>query len=134
MRRHETELDRLGIQVAVVTFEKSFFARAYVEKTGLQWPLLVDEKRSLYRAYGMLNAGLSDLWGPSTWWAYMKEFIKGKLPKKPTGDVNQRGGDVLVDPAGIVRMHHIGKGPADRPSVAAILRRVERTRQGSLND
>ena len=113
------------MKVAVVTFEKSFFARAYAEKTNLEWPLLVDEKRSLYRAYGMLNAGLLDLWGPSTWWAYMKEIVRGRLPKKPTGDVNQRGGDVLVDPAGIVRMHHIGKGPADRPPIDTILRRIE---------
>ena len=126
MRRHEKELDRLGVKVVVVTFEQVFPALAYVKKTGLQWPLLVDEKRSLYRAYGMLNAGLLDLWGPATWWAYMKEMARGRLPKKPTGDVNQRGGDVLVDPSGIIRLHHVGKGPADRPPVASILRRIER--------
>jgi hypothetical protein len=28
---------------------------------------------------------------------------------------------VLVDPAGIVRFHHVGLGPADRPQVGAIL-------------
>ncbi|MBN2319935.1 MAG: redoxin domain-containing protein [Acidobacteria bacterium] len=126
MRRHEKELDRLGVKVVVVTFEQIFPALAYVKKTSLQWPLLVDEKRSLYRAYGMLNAGLLDLWGPATWWAYMKEMARGRLPKKPTGDVNQRGGDVLVDPSGIIRLHHVGKGPADRPPVASILRRIEK--------
>jgi alkyl hydroperoxide reductase subunit AhpC len=125
LRRHKNDLDRLGVTVAVVTFEQNFFARAYVEKTNLEWPLLVDEQRSLYRAYGMLNAGLRDLWGPATWWAYMKEISRGRLPKKPTGDVTQRGGDVLVDPAGTVRVHHIGKGPADRPAVGTILDRVE---------
>ena len=125
MRHHQHELDRLGVKVAVITFEKSLFARNYVEETGLRWPLLVDEKRSVYRAYGMLEAGVLDLWGPASWWAYIKEMSRGRFPKKPTGDIHQRGGDVLVDPAGIVRLHHIGKGPADRPPASDILRLIK---------
>lgn len=74
----------------------------------------------------MLDAGFLDLWGFASWRAYIKEMIRGRLPKIPTGDVHQRGGDVLVDPAGIVQLHHIGKGPADRPPVETILRRIER--------
>ncbi|HSH13152.1 MAG TPA: SelL-related redox protein, partial [Desulfurivibrionaceae bacterium] len=38
--------------------------------------------------------------------------------------IHQRGGDVLIDPNGMVRLHHIGKGPADRPRVEDILRLV----------
>ncbi len=114
------------MKVLVITFEQTVFARHYVEDTKLQWPLLVDDTRELYRAYGMLRAGLLDLWGPATWLAYMKEMIRGRLPRRPTGDVNQRGGDVLVDPAGIVRFHHVGKGPADRPPATALLRLAER--------
>jgi hypothetical protein len=29
-------------------------------------------------------------------------------------------GDVLIDPEGIVRVHHVGTGPADRPSVSSL--------------
>ena len=36
----------------------------------------------------------------------------------------QRGGDVLIDPDGIVRMHRVGKGPADRPGVERFLQIV----------
>ena len=108
----------------VVTFEAGFLARMYAEETKLPWPLLVDEDRELYRAYGMLSAGFWDIWGPKTWWAYLKEIVRGRLPKKSTGDISQRGGDVLIDPAGIVRFHHVGQGPADRPSPEAILKFV----------
>jgi hypothetical protein len=31
---------------------------------------------------------------------------------------------VLIDPAGIVQLHHIGQGPADRPPVSLILNLV----------
>lgn len=95
-------------------------------ETGLSWPLLVDGDRSLYRAYGMLKAGFWDIWGPSTWRVYLKELLRGNLPKKSSGDIHQRGGDILIDPGGIVRIHHIGKGPSDRPAVADILRLVDK--------
>lgn len=110
--------------MVVVTFEAGFLARAYAEDTGLNWPLLIDETREIYSAYGMLNASFWEVWGVRTWWAYLKEISRGRFPKKSEGDVNQRGGNVLIDPAGIVRMHHIGRGPADRPPVESILARV----------
>ena len=108
----------------VVTFENDFLARVYVEDTGLSWPLLVDDTRETYRAYGMLSASFWDLWGPRTWWVYLKEILKGRRLKKSEGDISQRGGDVLIDPAGIVALHHVGAGPADRPAVKSILKRI----------
>jgi hypothetical protein len=73
----------------------------------------------------MLSASFWDIWGPKTWWAYLKEFIKGEKLRKSEGDVFQRGGDVLIDPNGIVVLHHIGVGPADRPAVESILEMVD---------
>ncbi len=96
-------------------------ARAYVEETELQWPLLVDPERKLYQAYGMLQASFWDIWGPSTWLAYARELLRGQKLHESDEDVNQRGGDVLIDPQGNVRLHHIGRGPADRPSVESII-------------
>jgi len=127
LRRFEENLAELGIKVVVVTFEGGYFARQYIDETNLPWPLLVDDNRELYRAYGMLSAGFWDIWGPKTWWAYLKEIVRGRLPKKSTGDISQRGGDVLIDPTGMIRLHHIGQGPSDRPSPEAILRIVRPT-------
>lgn len=103
-------------------------ARAYADEMAVPWPLLIDETREVYRAYGMLAGDLWNVWGPPAWWAYLKEFARGRLPRKPHADVMQLGGDVLIDPAGIVRVHHIGKGPADRPSVRTLLRARETSR------
>lgn len=107
-----------------MTFENDFFARQYVEETGLSWPLLIDGTRQAYRDYGMLAASFWDVWGPKSWWVYARELLKGQKLHRSAGDVFQRGGDVLIDPAGIVRLHHIGEGPADRPSVESIVRLV----------
>lgn len=124
MREREDELNRLNVNVVIVTFENDFLARCYVEDTALAWPVLVDSDRTLYRHYGMLTASFWDVWGLKTWQVYFRELVKGNKPKPSEGDIYQRGGDVLIDPAGIVRLHHIGQGPADRPSVEQILQVV----------
>ncbi len=108
----------------MVTFENDYFARQYAAETALAWPLLIDAERTVYRGYGMLAASWWDLWGPATWRAYLREILKGRRPQPAHGDIHQRGGDVLIDPAGIVRLHHVGRGPADRPAVGSILQRI----------
>lgn len=121
MQQHEGAFEDLGTRIVVVTFETTPFVRAYVAETKIAWPILVDRNRALYRHYGMHRGYLWNIWGPRTWWAYAKELARGRLPRYTDADTRQLGGDVLVDPAGTVRFHYVGSGPADRPSVAAIL-------------
>lgn len=116
------EFRQRNVKIVVITFEKDYFARKYVEETLLTWPLLVDENREIYKGYGMLAASFWDVWGPKTWWVYVQEILKGQKLRQSTGDIFQRAGDVLIDPEGIVRLHHVGEGPADRPTVEMILR------------
>lgn len=108
----------------MVTFELGFLAQAYVRETQLAWPLLVDDSRALYAAYGMDRGGWWAVWGPASWWAYAKLLARGYRMRGSEGDVNQLGGNVLIDPAGVVRLLHVGSGPADRPSVASLLEAV----------
>ena len=124
MREQEDKFNSANVSIAVVTFENDFFARQYVEETRLTWPLLIDASREVYRGYGMLAASFWDVWGPKSWWVYLRALIKGETLHKTEGDIYQRGGDVLIDPAGIVRLHHVGSGPADRPAVESILRTI----------
>lgn len=124
MRDHQEEFGKRNVKIVLVTFEGGFLARRYVEDAALTWPLLVDDTRETYRNYGMLSASFWDVWGPKTWWAYLKEIVKGKKVIKSGGDIFQRGGDVLIDPGGTVRLHHVGVGPADRPTVEALLNRI----------
>jgi peroxiredoxin len=125
LRDHEEEFSKQNVKIVVVTFEDSLLSRSYVEETSLTWPLIIDENRELYRSYGMLSASFWNIWGPKTWLVYLKEIIKGQKLKKSKADVMQRGGDVLIDPNGIVQMYYAGEGPADRPSVEMILKIIK---------
>ena len=121
MQQAEADLARLGVQPLAVTFEDATAARAYAVETGLRWPLLVDADRCLYRAYGMEKARLRHLWGAATFRAYWREARLGRFPRLPHADTRQQGGNVLIDPDGLVRLHHVGRGPADRPAVHELL-------------
>jgi alkyl hydroperoxide reductase subunit AhpC len=125
LRDLEVEFTERNVKIVIITFENNFLARSYIEETSLSWPLLVDEKREVYRDYGMLSASFWDIWGPKTWWVYLREILKGQKLRKSESDIFQRGGDLLIDPVGIVRMHHIGTGPAGRPAVEMILRIID---------
>jgi alkyl hydroperoxide reductase subunit AhpC len=121
LRDNEEEFSKKNVKILVVTFENNLLSRSYVEETSLPWPLIIDESRELYNSYGMRYASFWDIWGPRTWLAYIREIIKGQKLIKSEADIMQRGGDILIDPNGIVQMHHVSKGPADRPSVEMIL-------------
>lgn len=114
----------MNLKVVVITFENDFFARSYVADTTLTWPLLIDETHQIYQGYGMLKASFLDVWGIKSWAVYLRELYRGQKLTSSKADIYQRGGDVLIDPGGIVRLHHIGQGPADRPAVKSILTKV----------
>ncbi len=105
----------------VVTFENQAAAADYVADIGMRWPVLVDEQRELYRAYGLERARWYHLIGPRTLLAYAKEALRGTFPRRPVADTTQQGGDVLIDPDGVVRFHHVGAGSGYRPTVTQIL-------------
>ncbi len=128
MRQHENEFPGLGLRVVVVTFEARARAEQYVRETGLDWPLLIDRERTLYKAYGMGRGRWWAIWGSATLWAYARLIVRGQRLRRPTGDVLQLGGDVLVDPTVRVALHHVGKGPADRPAVGTVLARIRQGR------
>lgn len=132
LRQREADLAAAGIRVKIIGFDAGYLAQAYVRQTKLPWPLLVDSERTLYAAYGMLRGSFWRLHGPVAIVKYLWLTLQGYLPGKPGADWSQLGGDVLIDPQGIVRMHHVSLDSHDRPRVQAILDRVRLTPSAPL--
>ncbi len=124
MCQHAQELEALNTAVLIVTFQSGALAEAYVESHDFPWPVVKDETLALYHAYGMERGRWWEIWGPSSIWIYAKLLLRGRRAQSQQGDPRQLGGDVLIDPNGIVRMHYVGDGPADRPAIDSILHRV----------
>lgn len=105
----------------VVTFDSKELASDYARSTGLEWPILLDGKRQLYRGYGIPRASLWTLFKPDVTWRYLEATFHGYRPGKPGCDFRQLGGNVLIDPEGIVRLNHVSTDPHDRPSAEYIV-------------
>ena len=105
----------------MVTFDNAESAAAYVEENRLEWPLLIDEERVLYRHFGMGRANWWTLLKPTTIWKYFLLWRRGVKAQKIGSDVHQLGGDVLIDPEGAVQLVHVSKEPHDRPSIESII-------------
>jgi len=115
------QIQQLPLDVMAVTFQSEEAAGEYVERTGWPWPLLVDPDRVLYNAYAMYRGGLWAIWGPRSWWGFLKLLLRGRRLSPPAGDVYQLGGDVLIDPSGAIRLNHVMQVPMDRPRIESIL-------------
>ena len=92
----------------------------YLNQTRTPFLVLLDPTRGLYRAYDFDQAGFWDLWGWHTWRAYYRALRRGGRLWRPGGDISQRGGNVVIDPEGMIRMHRICDGPGDRPRISEI--------------
>lgn len=121
LRQRQTDLDEIGVDVWVVTFEDAENARDRFERLELPWPVVLDPDRRLYIEYGMDRAPLRRVWGLRTLLTYARLLSRGRSLAPATGDTRQRGGDVIIDPDQIVRQVHVGDGPADRPSIDELL-------------
>jgi hypothetical protein len=89
---------------------------------GLTVPLLSDPTWSTYRAFGFGRAGgRTLLLSPRSWWAGFRAVLKGRLPRRPTEDYAELGGDVLLAPEGHVAWIRRSRSPADRPRPAEVL-------------
>lgn len=116
---------RAGGEVLAVAFAAEGRLEGYAEEMGLPLPLLHDPDRRAYRAYGLGAGRVWDVWGPSTWWAYLRLFLAGRRWRGIQADPSQLGGDVLVGPDGRIAYLHRSRAPADRPDAEGLVSRLE---------
>lgn len=123
LRAERAAFAALGVQVAAVTFESLDKARPYAEELQLEpWPLLLDTDRTVYDAYGMVRGGWWQILQPANWVGYGQLFWQGYAPRVPAlgTDVFQLGGDVIIDPQGVIRLHDCSE-PAARLAPETLL-------------
>lgn len=120
-------LDDLGdAAVALVTFAPRRVLRGYRNRLGLPFPVLSDEERAVYRAYGLGRGPWWRVWGWSTARRYATLLRRGRRLEAVRGDTLQLGGDAVVGRDGRVLYLYRSTGPADRPPVDDLVDAVRR--------
>jgi hypothetical protein len=120
-------LDEFGdAAVAVVAFGAPASAAVYQRDRLAPLPVLIDEDRAVYRAYGLGRGRVWRVWGPKTWWTYLRLIRRGRRFQRPTGDTLQLGGDFVVGRDGTLVYTYRPAEPDDRPLVDDLLAAVRR--------
>jgi len=112
--------------VVVITFTEAHRRDAYVDRTRLPFPVLIDADRSTYRAYGLGRSSVARAWGARPALAYLRLVARGRWRdlRRPTEDTLQLGGDFVVAPDGTLAYGFWSEGPDDRPPVDDLIAAV----------
>ena len=123
--------DRLGefgdAAVVVIAFSAPEHVAAYQRDRLAPLPVLIDEERVAYRAYGLGRGSVWTVWGPKVWWAYLRLIRSGRRFRWPTDDTLQLGGDFVVGRDGRLQYVLQSADPDDRPSVDDLIAATRRT-------
>lgn len=122
MRQRQAELDERDAIVLVIGFEATRRVGGYCRRHKLPFRCLVDEQRTVYRAYGLGRASWLRTLTPRSLAPYIRLMFSARsVQRSSEQDVRQRGGDFVVGRDGRIRLAYASDDPADRPSVDAIL-------------
>ena len=126
------ELADHNAAVLVVTFAAPERIPAFREALGLDMDIAADPDRSAYRAYGMGRGKGLRVWHPKVWLRYARLIRDGMAFRLPARgeDLNQLGGDFVLDGRGRVVFSYRSAGPEDRPDVSQLLDAVGRSASG----
>ncbi len=122
MRQRQAELDERDVVVLAIGFEAARRVGGFCRRHSLPFRCLVDEARTVYRAYGLGRASWFRTLTPRSLAPYIRLMFSARTVRRASDqDVRQRGGDFVVGRDGRIRLAYASDDPADRPTVDAIL-------------
>lgn len=124
-------LDQLGDALPVVitfTGDPSRLA-AYRTHLDIDFPVLTDVDRALYRLLGAGRGSLRRVWSPGTIATYARLLRRGRRLHAPTEDTRQLGADAVIDRDGRLCRLWLPPGPDARPPVDEIVDAVRKLDQ-----
>jgi peroxiredoxin len=123
---HKSEFDQRGVKILAVSFGEPSKLVDYQERHRWPFPVLADPERKAYRIFALPRLQLWRIFSPSTLKLYWRLKRQGMKQEHYDGaDIFQSGGDFLLDCDGKVLFAHRSKDPADRPTVEALLERID---------
>lgn len=110
--------------IVLVTFTPARNLRGYRGRLRLPYPVVTDETRQAYGAYGLGRGPWWRVWGLQTLREYRRLSRRGVRLQRPREDTLQLGGDFVVDRGGRLAYAYPSRGPSDRPPVDELVAAV----------
>ncbi|MCP3978406.1 MAG: redoxin domain-containing protein [bacterium] len=121
MRDHEQEIREAGAKIAAVGLGGTDYARSFREETGIEFPLLVDERRRAYRAAGLKQGGMLHLLRADNLRWRNEAKAQGHGQKKFGRDPFQLGGSFVFGPGDRDLFAHVSQTFGDNAPLQDLL-------------
>ena len=125
MRQRYGDIEAKGAEVVAIFFEPRNRLFQLTRQLQLPYPVLSDPERDVYAAYSLAQGNLLKIFSPKTVWTYVKHFARGRRYEHAAIDWKQLGGDFILGEDGTVLYEHRGQTPADRPTVASLISKLD---------
>ncbi|MGC2695325.1 MAG: peroxiredoxin-like family protein [Candidatus Angelobacter sp.] len=121
LREFEEEFRKQGVRMAAIGLGEFSYAKFFREKTGIDFPLLVDEKREAYKAIELRNASLLHLLRRDNMQARRRAQAAGHKQHKLGKDPFQLGGSFVFAPGNKDLFVHVSQTFGDNASPKDLL-------------
>lgn len=125
--QREDRIRAVGAEAVFVLHDDPDLVRAtMLDGLEVPFPILIDEPRGAYGAWGARRAGVATIFlDPNVWWQYLRLLVAGGERLRRSGrDPLQLGGDFIVAPDGTVAYSRPQRRD-DRPPTAELIGRLE---------
>jgi alkyl-hydroperoxide reductase/thiol specific antioxidant family protein len=121
LREREADFHSKGARLAAIGLGDRAYARLFREKSGITFPLLIDEQRLAYRAAGLRSANLLHLLRGDNFRARRRASAAGHRQHKLGKNPFQLGGSFVFAPGNLDRYAHLSQTFGDNASPADLL-------------
>lgn len=125
MRAHEQEFREKSVNLAAVGLGDRNYARMFREDAGITFPLLIDEKRSTYRAARLRSANIFHLFKSENAAARERAKAAGHRQHQLGKDPLQLGGSFVFGPGNRDLFVHISRTFGDNAMPEAWLAAIK---------
>ena len=131
MQSSQSEFSRRGVSIIVISFAEPRVLVRYQEYHKWPFAILADPHRRAYEAFALPRLSWWRVFSPATLKLYFRLLRQGKKSQDyGKEDIQQAGGDFLIDREGNILFAHRSREPADRPTPERLLREMDRIRVG----
>jgi hypothetical protein len=125
LREHEQAFKDRGASLAAISLGDRNYAHIFQEETGIDFPLLIDEKRQAYEIAELGVANLLHLLRRDNFQSRKRASTAGHHQHKLGRNPFQLGGSFVFGPGNVDRFAHLSKTFGDNASPIALLAALE---------
>jgi hypothetical protein len=124
LREFEEEFKQKGAHLAAVGLGDAIYAKFFREKTGIQFPLLIDDNREAYKAVGLRHASLLHLLRRDNMQARRRAQAAGHKQHRLGKDPMQLGGSFVFAPGNKDLFIHVSETFGDNAAPKDMLKAI----------